>query len=418
MDSELARGVAVAVVTVLAVVGVGTIAGMVALSRRRRRDDAASLEGLRRLETEAGVALVRLDDAVADAEAELGFAVAQFGEERTRGFSAALEEARAVLRDAFALRQRLDDAEPDGERERASWSRRIASRCDDARSALEEQSRSFTRLRSAEAGAPARLERIRRSLAEVEERARMHDELLHEVAERYGAGAAQSIAVAAEEARRAAGEAAGVADEAEAGLGGPVTAVTDRVAEAERLAGRAVEASTRVEELAAGLEAAAVRRAQLERATEADLEEARRARDHAPDAETAGAINDAIADVEDALRIAEPDPIVATDELTGAVADLDHALASARTQAQRLEHARAALDTTVRTTRDTIAGVRALIESARERVGTDARTRLAEAERELGVAESTPDPVEALDIARRAATHARDADALARYRLL
>ncbi|PJJ72906.1 hypothetical protein CLV46_2484 [Diaminobutyricimonas aerilata] len=417
MDSELARAVAVAVVTVLAVVGVGTIAGMVALSRRRRRDDAASREGLRRLETEAGVALVRLDDAVAEAEAELGFAVAQFGEERTRGFASALEEARVVLRDAFALRQRLDDAEPDSDRERASWSRRIASRCDEARTALEEQSRGFTRLRSAEADAPARLERIRRSLEAVERRAEAHPRLLHDLAQRYGTDATASLVIAADEVRRAVADASAVADDAEAGLDGPVTAVTDRIAESEALARRATDAADRVDGLAAALDAAAVRREEVERRTEADLEEARRARDHAPDAETAGAINDAIADVEDALRAGGADPIAATDHLADVVADLDHALASARSQAQRLEHARAALDTTVRTTRDAIAGVRALVESARGQVGPDARTRLAEAERELEVAERTPDPVEALDIARRAATHARDADALARYRM-
>ena len=53
---------------------------------------------------------------------------------------------------------------------------------------------------------------------------------------------------------------------------------------------------------------------------------------------------------------------------------------------------------------------------AGNRSGVDARTRLAEAERQLMLAESESDPVEALDAARRSATSARDADALARYR--
>jgi hypothetical protein len=46
-----------------------------------------------------------------------------------------------------------------------------------------------------------------------------------------------------------------------------------------------------------------------------------------------------------------------------------------------------------------------------------ARTRLAEAERQLMLAQAAADsdPVEALDAVRRAVTHARDADALARY---
>jgi hypothetical protein len=50
-------------------------------------------------------------------------------------------------------------------------------------------------------------------------------------------------------------------------------------------------------------------------------------------------------------------------------------------------------------------------------VGAAARTRLAEAERQLSVAEAEAEtePVTALDTARRAMTHATDADALARF---
>jgi hypothetical protein len=44
-----------------------------------------------------------------------------------------------------------------------------------------------------------------------------------------------------------------------------------------------------------------------------------------------------------------------------------------------------------------------------------ARTRLAEAERQVALAVAESDPVIALDTARRAMTHATDADALARY---
>jgi hypothetical protein len=47
--------------------------------------------------------------------------------------------------------------------------------------------------------------------------------------------------------------------------------------------------------------------------------------------------------------------------------------------------------------------------------GVDARTRLAEAERQLTIAQAEVDPVEALDAVRRSVTLARDADALARY---
>ena len=55
------------------------------------------------------------------------------------------------------------------------------------------------------------------------------------------------------------------------------------------------------------------------------------------------------------------------------------------------------------------------IDGHRAGVGADARTRLAEAQRQLMLAQNESDPVNALDIARRAQTDARDADALAKY---
>ena len=97
-----------------------------------------------------------------------------------------------------------------------------------------------------------------------------------------------------------------------------------------------------------------------------------------------------------------------------AVAGLDTALATARNQQQRLEHARTALVGALVAARSQIGEAKSYMASNRS--GVDARTRLAEAERQLMLAESESDPVEALDAARRSATSARDADALARYR--
>ena len=96
------------------------------------------------------------------------------------------------------------------------------------------------------------------------------------------------------------------------------------------------------------------------------------------------------------------------------MATLDTALAGARNQQQRLEHARTALVGALVAARSQIGVTKTFMAGGRPDVG--ARTRLAEAERQLMLAESESDPVEALDAARRAATNARDADALARYR--
>ncbi len=149
--------------------------------------------------------------------------------------------------------------------------------------------------------------------------------------------------------------------------------------------------------------------------TERDLTDAKQQRDAAPDAETGEAIIRAIASVESASATAAKtkDPVAELDRVGDAVAQLDLALASARNQQQRLEHARAALVGTLVSAKSQIAEVRNYIGGRGG--GVDARTRLAEAERQLMLAEAEADPVEALDTARRAVTHARDADALARF---
>ena len=155
-------------------------------------------------------------------------------------------------------------------------------------------------------------------------------------------------------------------------------------------------------------------------AQKADLAEARRERETAPDPDTGTAIVDAIDSVEKVLAAVAAkkkpsDPIEKLDNLNAAIAELDTALATARNQAQRLEHARTALAGTLVSARSQLAAVRGFITAGGGGVGADARTRLREAERELAVAEAAADPVEALDAARRSVTHARDADALARY---
>ena len=143
-------------------------------------------------------------------------------------------------------------------------------------------------------------------------------------------------------------------------------------------------------------------------------------RDAAPDADSGAAIIAAIADLESVrsailARVALRDPVADLDALTRAVAALDTALATARNQTQRLEHARAALAGTLVSASSQIAALKQLVAGSGRGIGPEARTRLAEAERQLMLAEAEADPVEALDAARRAVTLARDGDALAHY---
>jgi multidrug resistance efflux pump len=127
----------------------------------------------------------------------------------------------------------------------------------------------------------------------------------------------------------------------------------------------------------------------------------------------------AIDEIEFVLEVTESpatpmNPVHNLARLGSAVSALDTAMATARNQQQRLDHARTALVGALVGARSEIGVAKSSM--AGNRADVDARTRLAEAERQLLLAESENDPVGALDAARRAATAARDADALARYR--
>ena len=142
-------------------------------------------------------------------------------------------------------------------------------------------------------------------------------------------------------------------------------------------------------------------------------------RDAPPDPDSAAAVNDAIAALQRQLAVvAKPgrrDPAAQLDALVDASDKLDVAVAAAQNQQRRLDGARAAFGGAMVSAKSQIAAVTDYIDGHRGGVGADARTRLAEAQRQLMLAQNESDPVNALDIARRAQTDARDADALARY---
>ena len=109
------------------------------------------------------------------------------------------------------------------------------------------------------------------------------------------------------------------------------------------------------------------------------------------------------------------DPFADRDRLRAARDRLEVARAAARTAQGRLDGARGALPGAIAIAESQLRVAHAAVDRGRGVVGADARTRLAEAERQLVIARQEPDPVAALDAARRAASRASDAEALAMY---
>ena len=413
MDLVAGAGLAIGTFLVLAV-GLG-IAGFAVLFRRR--GDAGlrgSIGSLQSLTRQAGSLLVKLDDAVRDADAEVGYAVAQFGDDRTRPFVNALSEAKAKLAEAFRLRQALDDSIPDSDRERREWTLQIIALCEQGASLLGSQDDEFRRLRGLEANAAGTLEDIRRRIRDAEARI---DGATDQVKTLAGSFAAAVIADVRGNPERASTLLALAQEKADAAATGirdtGVSAVSGRLADAAQAVRAADALLDAVDRRARELGEATAALASLQAATKEDLAEARAEATSAPDADSGAGILKAIAAVESVEPSDPADPVGDLDRLSDSIAELDLALAGSRNQAQRLAHARAAYEGTLVSARSQIAVARELV----GRAGVDARTRLAEAERQLTIAEAAADtdPVEALDSIRRAVTHARDADALARY---
>lgn len=402
-----------------------TVVGVVVLARRARRGRSARPGGSAALpgRAAAGAQLLRADEAVRDAEVDLQFALAQFGEERTAGFRRAIESARAELRRAFELQQRLDDPAGAGEHRRRQWTRDVAAIATRVQRDLDAEMRRFADRRDVEAGAAdeiatsrARLDGIRRmrdaaagALARL--RAAYAAALLEPVADNLdhadaALADAQSRLDAAAEALAAPGASA---------VGDALARVRERLAEAEALLAAIAHRAAELADADAAVDRV---RADADRAAD----DARALRDAPPDPDAGASVGAAIAEVE-AVVAAAPrsgsgprDPLRHLDALVAATDALDVAVAAARNQQRRLDGARSALDGALVSARTQIAAVADYVAGRRGGVGVDARTRLAEAERQLVLAENAADPVEALDAARRAQTLARDADALARYR--
>ncbi len=402
-------------VTLLVVVATVLVGGIVIVARRRGRSGRV-LKAPADVRRRAGSALVRADDRIAEGEADVEFAIAQFGERAAADYRSAVSRARADRNEIFRLHRLIDD-EPDAglaNRERADRIVMLADRLDRV---LGEQAAAFRDRRSLESTAPDRLERLRTRLAEARPRlveaTQQRDALLTQHA-RTALGAA---ADAPERAARDLDRADGLAVDAAPGSTAPASSVMATISEAERLLFSADEALTSIGAAATRLDDATEALRRLRDDARAARTEALEAAATAPDGDSGVAITEAVAQLDRAAgdgATSAADPLEQLDDVRTAMDAVEVALASSRTQAQRLAHAREAYHAAR-------VQAEAQLVVARDAVGSGgsagARARLEDAVDELGASRAMidTDPVGALDAVRRALTHARDAEVLARY---
>jgi hypothetical protein len=419
----------------LVVGGVALVGGgAYALARRRRRKpetapvvaapapptlpDPAPGETTDDLAYHASSALIELDDAVQTSEHELGLAQTQFGDEAVRDFRAALEQSRAELVQAFALRQRIDDEKPD-EVTRRNLLSQILHLSGTADQRLDAQSAAFDRLRDLEQNLPTVLAALKPKLNSTASRVAVTTAALDALRARYAESALEPVADNIPQAAARLDVARSEIDEAGTELAAdqrPAAAVSARAAEeAIEQAGTLLDG---VRRFADELSQAANRLVEARAEIEADLAEA----ELLPGEELAAAAARAKAALTAAGRevgaadVPGGDPLAALRRLDEAGTALDQALSDAHEERVAGERAAAQLDRTLIAARSGIAAASDFIATRRGAVGSDARTRLAEAQRHLdtaaGLARSAP--VDALREAQQADAMAQEALRLAR----
>ncbi|PPL20096.1 hypothetical protein [Microterricola pindariensis] len=410
---------------VFAIAGAIAVFGIGALRRASLRRDAATDSSLLELQRRAGGLLVRTDNRVQESEDELGFAQAQFGDAAVIDYRNAIDTARRRLREAFLLQQRLDDAEPDTVDERRRWNTQIIELCTSADAALAGEDARFRERRSTERNAPQQLLAVQTQLAAAELRADEIRAVSQSLSARFAPSALDALERHIDDASELLVSASGLLEAASLRIqGGGVEPVADVLRSAHDDVTRSGGALAAAELAAARIAAAETASAGLAVQLQGAIAEAREVRDGHVDPAAAIALNLCVDQAGMALaehaRLARSggvsaDPVADLDALRAAIDRLDAATSAARGQQDRLEHARIALGGALVAARSHIAAARDCIGARRGVVGAPARTRLAEAERQLMLAEAESDPVSALDIARRAVRHADDAEALARY---
>jgi uncharacterized membrane protein YgcG len=405
----------------LIVAGVVLVGGVVTARVQQRRDERRAAQErdrrTRQLARDANAQLLAADEAVREADQELGFAEAQFRSDDVQPFREALEQAREELHAAFAARQRLDDDIPETPDEREALLTEIIDRTRRLDELLAAEHARLDDLRDLERNAPAVLAELPRQLGEVDARLGEAEGALEHLA-KIAARNAQAVDGNLAEARKGAAAARDAVDAAQSALDrGEAPVAANRIRDAQDALAQATRLVAAVERLAADA-------ADAERDLDAELRAAAANVDAAEAALADGRVHGLerrLAEARDLLEqgrgeaaTGDRDVLEAYRLAIGANTAADEVLAEARETQERRLRERAAADKALRAAEAAHSRAADYLATRRRGVGPQARTRLQEAERHLGRARAAVD-----SDAREAAEEARTAERLAEeaYRL-
>ncbi|MCQ6271597.1 TPM domain-containing protein [Pseudarthrobacter sp. R1] len=375
-----------------------------------------SVEELRR---KSGSLLIEADDAIKSSEQELLFAQAQYGDSAVGNFTKALEEAKGHMTESFKLQQQLDDHIPDTEEQQRTWLGEIIRRSEAALASLQEQKADFDSLRELEKNAPRALAAVNAGAREADSKIASAEQSLTALRAKYAESALAQVSdniLQAKERLAFVQNASATAEQKLAQGEGSLAAVAVRAAEESLhqtnvLIDAIAKVSSSLDEARSGLDAAVVDTSQ-------DLAQARAMIQSGANPELAGpvaAVEAALAQVKSEIQGGKIDPIATLQRVETAHQSLDQSLSGIRDQQEQARRAQASLQQTIMSAQAQISATSDYITARRGGVGTEARTRLAESQRNLDYALSIArtDPVTALTYAQQAHALAAQAAQLA-----
>ena len=427
----IALGVIVVVVLVL----------LVFMRYRRRRRRAAQLAAAKRVDATdpdalAALSLGALDDlsrwkvvdvdnAVRTSANELALTIEEFGEQRTEPFTRAVNNAKAALAQAFTVRQQLDDAIPETRAQRRELLTQVIVSAARADRELESQQEAFEEMRDLVVNAPSRLDALTQQMVELTARIAPAEQRMTNLHNEFDAAALTSVATnvgTAKDrldfadqnltqardlaARPVSGEQSGLVDAvhaAESSLG-QARALLDAVDSAASDIRHAVATlPSLIADIQSGIERADV---QLRSAQKTKAPHIR---------DLAGARAVAAKALDAARTSGSADPFGAFTEVTKADADLNRLLATVAEEQETAERLTRTLEQALFTAQSRVHAVSEYIDTRRGSIGPEARTRLAEASRQLQAAQDNraSDVSEAIAYANNAGTLAAQAQSLA-----
>ncbi|QRZ05128.1 TPM domain-containing protein, partial [Mycolicibacterium austroafricanum] len=396
------------VLVVLAVIALALAALVLWQRRRRRKRREAEFEAAQRVDPSDANALaavpldaldelsrkivVDVDNELRTSESELALAVEEFGEQDTAPFSRAVANARTTLAQALNVRQILDDAVPETPMQRRDLLTRVIVAAAKADRELEAQREAFAQLRDLLINAPSRLDTLTQQMVDLTARLTPAEQTLEQLKSQFAETALVSVSDNIDEARQrlafadqsittARGLVSRPADR-QGGLVDAIHAAEAALGQARTLLDAVDSASTDINRAVTGLPAVIAdiqnginqAGAQLAQGNVAVATELSTARDAAVQA------------VSQAQSTGNSDPLGAFTRLTQADADLDRLLAEVAEERETAERLSRTFDQALFNAQSRVRAVSDYIDTRRGAIGPEARTRLAEAVRQLQAA--------------------------------